>query len=499
MPSGKPSKSFDYWINGTDAVSNVKNFKAPRKALTGLTAETVAGLVTAAADLALVLDRRGIVRDLAISSEDLAAELGEQWLGRPLVDLVTVDSRGKVERLLAAAVAGDAQQAPGRQINHPLTGGRTLPVQYHVQSLGEDGRLLALGRDLRALADMQQQLVAVEQSLERDYSRLRSAESRYRLLLQSTTEPFLVVDVGSQKITELNAAAAEFLSLDPGKSTGKLLQDLCDAQSTRAVGEWLLALQTTGRARELRVKLAGSKSAPRRECRLHGALFRQDSVSNVLIRLQRAEAVRASSGTVAVGKEKEVDQLFAQLPDALVVLDASGQISFVNQSFLELAELGSEELARGESLDRWLGRPGVDLGVLLANVRQHGLVRAFATTVRGELGASTDVEISAAQLGEGPRAHLGFCIRNVERRRTGDSRGGRQLPRSVEQLTELVGRVSLKDLVRETTDVIERLCIEAALELTQDNRASAAEMLGLSRQSLYVKLRRYGLGELDSD
>ena len=50
--------------------------------------------------------------------------------------------------------------------------------------------------------------------------------------------------------------------------------------------------------------------------------------------------------------------------------------------------------------------------------------------------------------------------------------------------------------MRETTDLIERLCIEAALELTQDNRASAAEMLGLSRQSLYVKLRRYGLGDL---
>jgi DNA-binding NtrC family response regulator len=66
----------------------------------------------------------------------------------------------------------------------------------------------------------------------------------------------------------------------------------------------------------------------------------------------------------------------------------------------------------------------------------------------------------------------------------------------MEHLTELIGRVALKDLVREATDVIERLCIEAALELTGDNRASAAEVLGLSRQSLYVKLRRYGLGPL---
>jgi DNA-binding NtrC family response regulator len=70
------------------------------------------------------------------------------------------------------------------------------------------------------------------------------------------------------------------------------------------------------------------------------------------------------------------------------------------------------------------------------------------------------------------------------------------MPHSVEQLKELIGRVSLRDLVRETTDVIERRAIEAALQLTGDNRASAAEMLGLSRQSLYVKLRRYGMSEL---
>ena len=37
----------------------------------------------------------------------------------------------------------------------------------------------------------------------------------------------------------------------------------------------------------------------------------------------------------------------------------------------------------------------------------------------------------------------------------------------------------------------------SALRITRDNRASAAEMLGLSRQGLYAKLRRYGIGELD--
>jgi len=41
--------------------------------------------------------------------------------------------------------------------------------------------------------------------------------------------------------------------------------------------------------------------------------------------------------------------------------------------------------------------------------------------------------------------------------------------------------------------------IEAALELTGDNRASAAEMLGLSRQSLYVKLRRFGMSDVSAE
>ena len=80
-----------------------------------------------------------------------------------------------------------------------------------------------------------------------------------------------------------------------------------------------------------------------------------------------------------------------------------------------------------------------------------------------------------------------------------DDRTPTRLARSPGELTELVGRVPMKDIVSETTDLIEQLCIETALQMTQDNRALAAQLLGLSRQSLYVKLRRYGLGDLTND
>ena len=60
-------------------------------------------------------------------------------------------------------------------------------------------------------------------------------------------------------------------------------------------------------------------------------------------------------------------------------------------------------------------------------------------------------------------------------------------------------REPLKDIVAETTDVIEKMCIETALELTRNNRVAAADLLGLSRQSLYVKLRKFGLINKDGE
>jgi transcriptional regulator PpsR len=133
----------------------------------------------------------------------------------------------------------------------------------------------------------------------------------------------------------------------------------------------------------------------------------------------------------------------------------------------------------------------------MSSLRQHGTIRLFASVMRGEYGAVADVEISAVSVPQGAQPCFGFSIRNVAPRLNAQANVERDQPRSTNQLTELVGRVSLKELVRESVDLVERRCIEAALELSGDNRASAAEMLGLSRQSLYNKLRRYGLGDLE--
>lgn len=466
----------------------VKQFKAPEKSLEDLDAEMVGRLIAAAADVALVLDAEGKIRDLAFGSEELSAEWNRQWLGKRWVDTVTAESRSKIEALLREAAASGEPR--WRQVNHPSPRGVDVPVVYSAVRVGAGDRVVAVGRDLRALATLQQRLIEVQQSVERDYARLRHVETRYRLLFQMTAEAVLIVDGATQKVIEANPAAGRLLGMPEGRLAGRVFPDGFELRGGEAIRTLLAAVRATGRADEVRARLA----AGGRELAVSAFLFRQESTPLFAVRLV---PVAAEIEGAAIPKAKaKLLQVAEHAPDAIVVTTTEGRIVAVNAAFLDLAQLATEEQARGESLDRWLGRPGVDLNVLVANLRQHGSVRLFATQLRGEYGTTTDIELSAVALSDGDEACFGFTIRNVGRRLAPDARVRRELPRSVEQLTELVGRVPLKELVRETTDVIERLCIEAALELTGDNRASAAEILGLSRQSLYVKLRRYGLGDL---
>lgn len=167
-----------------------------------------------------------------------------------------------------------------------------------------------------------------------------------------------------------------------------------------------------------------------------------------------------------------------------------------NRAFLELAQLASRHQAIGEPLDRWLGRPGIDLPLIQGTLTDHGVIRNFPTIVRGAFGGVEAVELSAVTAWAGDSGSIGLIIRSKGAQAASPPQRGPALPRSVEQLAKLVGNVPLKDIVRETSDVIERLCIESALDLSRNNRAASAQMLGLSRQSFYAKLRRHGLGDL---
>ncbi len=464
----------------------VTQFESPKQSLSGLGADAVAALLSATADVVLVLDGDGVIQDVSATGSAVTLSGGHAaWVGKRWEDLVTTESKVKIARLLQES--GAATRITWRQVNIPSIGA-DIPLSFCAIQVGPKGRTIALGRDLSAQADLQQQLVNAQQALERDYLRLRHLESRYRILFDLTSEGVLVVEGKNLRIIEANPAAAAAFDDTVQKLVGRSILDCIDNSERQVLANLLDTVHASGKPGQFATRVGGQRLS------LSVSVMHEEAGELFLLRVENPAAVQQGGGDA---RAEVVLRVLEQSPDAFVVTNNDGDIIAANRAFAEMVQLGRAEQALGESLDRWLGRAGVDLNVLLANLRQRGSVRLFATTLRDANGATIPVEISAVSAPHGEVSGLGFTIRDIGRRLGGEAPRA-EMPRSEEQLTELVGRVPMREIVGETTELIEKLCIQAALQLTQDNRATAAEILGLSRQSLYVKLRQYGIGNLGS-
>jgi transcriptional regulator PpsR len=463
---------------------------ASRLALSELAPDWAARLITATSEVALVVDRQGVIRHVSFSGAEAPIDGAESWIGRPWIDTVSTDSRPKIELLLREAASGT--NARRRQVNHPSRSGVDIPVAYNAVR-AEDGSVIAVGRDLRTISTLQQRLVDTQQAMERDYWRLRHVETRYRLLFQLSTDAIVVVDADTMRIVDASGAAARVFDMPTEKLIGRQFPLGLALESVRQMEDLLSSARTTGHAGDIKIHL----SEGRGETLASASCFRQENLTLLLIRLSRFTA----HAELPASNRSKLLEMVDRAPDAFVITDDEGDITVANRAFLDLAQLASEEQAKGRSLGNWVGRPGADLNVFISTIKKHGVVRLAASSVRGEHGLGTEIELSAVSLPGDDMAGIGFVLRDVGRRVATVPHGARDLTKAVEELTGLVGRVSLPTLVRDTTDLVERHFIEAALELTGDNRTTAAEVLGLSRQTLYVKLRRHGLsaaGEVDT-
>ncbi len=430
-------------------------------------------------DITLLLDLKGVIQKVSLSNE-VSNEHAEAWLGRPWIETVGEVGSEKIRRIVEEARTEGLSAF--RQVNQRFPSGRELPIEYTTIRLGGRAGLLAVGRNLQAVAELQSRLIAAQQAMERDYWKLREVETRYRLLFDTSNEAVLLVRASDLVIVEANPMAIRALGLAPyGRD---LLQEIAPADR-EPFQTMLQRVREQGRAPGILVHLG-----PEQRSWLARATPVVAEPGYVF--LLQLSPVGVALPTVAGEPAARLDELIERLPDAFVLTNREGVIRRANRAFLDLVQCAVPRRIVGESLGRWLERPGADLGVLLESLGRHGSVRGFVSTIRGELGSETEVEISAAADAEPGVGHVLIVLRDI----------GLRLPpvageRGRETVALLsaqpVGRTPLQQLVREAVEQLERQQILASLEQTGGNRTAAAALLGLSRQSLYAKLERYGL------
>jgi transcriptional regulator PpsR len=412
-----------------------------------------------------------------------------EWEGMPLPEILTDESRRKLELRLGNLGAGHGSVIA--ELNHGTLQTWDFPVRYAIHRIGPDGSILMLGRDLRPLAEVQQQLVTAQLALERDYEAQRELDTRYRVLMEMTRDPVMLVSMSSGRITDLNPAAALLLGGTRAELVGTAVAQEFDG---RRRGEFIEALASVAAA-DAAAPMEVTARRSQRRVLVSPRLFRAAGERILLCLIDPADRKPSPGDELA----DNLQRLYHEGADGVVFADGEGIIRAANEAFLNLIDASGISAVRGRSIADFLVRGQVDLRVLLDNVKRTGQLRLYATRLTTDFSGQIAVELSASWLNDRPNPVLVMVVRDASRadalRRTGNG-----MPDDgARSVMELVGSSTLKDIVAETTDVIEKMCIETALELTRNNRVAAADMLGLSRQSLYVKLRKYGLLNKDGD
>jgi transcriptional regulator PpsR len=436
-------------------------------------------------DITLLLDMEGVIREATLSSA-MNGESVDGWLGRPWVEI----GGDKVKRMVDdARVSGISAF---RQINQRFPSGAEIPIEFTTVLLGGRAGMLAIGKNLQAVAELQSRLIAAQQTMERDYWKLREVETRYRLVFDASNEAVMIVSAANLRILEANPKAIEALSSSRRRNEDlagrELLHDVA-AEDRETVREMLARIRERGKALSILVHL-GAEAKP---WMLRGSLITAEPGHVFLLQFTAAANLPAPTRN---GDASTVEDLIDHLPDGFVATNEAGVIRHANQAFLDLVQIGSKGSAIGESLGRWLWQPGADLNALLVNLQRHKTVRLFTTTIRGELGSDTEIEISA---GVSEQGHIGVLLRNVARRLSSSNGDADPLRAALGSISEQIGKSSLRKLVKNTVSIVEQHYVKEALEFAHGNRTATAELLGLSRQSLYAKLNRYGLEDKGLD
>lgn len=433
-------------------------------------------------DVTLRLDFEGVIRDASLSRDILGEGLGA-WVGRAWTETVGDLGIDRVRRMVEDARSKGVSAF--RQVTQRFPSGLELPIEYTTVRLGSKAGLIAVGKNLQAVAELQSRLLAAQQAREQDYWRLREIETRSRLLFDASSEAMLVVRAETLSIMEANPTAIRTLGLAPGWD---FLREMAP-HDQESFQDMLLRVREHGRAPGVVVHL-GSDHAP---WAVRASLMTADPGPLFLLQLMPVGAALQSA-------ERDMllvplEEILERMPDGFAIINEQGLLTRANRAFLDMIGVAGLGAVHGEPIRRWLTQPGADASTLLSLLRQHGSVSLFTTILTGELGAETPVEISAflrPDTGPGETGPaVALVVRDVGRRLPFGETD--RLASTIAAVSNQIGSVPLPTLVRGTAALVERHCIELALERVGGKRTAAAELLGVSRQSLYVKLNRYGL------
>lgn len=446
---------------------------------THLDRKTLEDLIASPADIVLLLDADRRVLAVRHDTPNPVVPEADTWPGQSMTSLISPASHEALDRMFTRAKA--TGRAPVVVLGH-AAGDQRVPLRYRALWLAGQGQFLLLGRDARAhdrSSSQMRTLLALDSAQEAQHQ----AETRLDTLFQTLPEATMILEAETGQVLGLNDPATRLLRAPRAVLEGQHLADLVSPP---------LSIEAL---RSAQARDAGVPVTPR----TGGAMLRlfplprQDNGREPMIvcRLCLDEprtGPRTSARLLAMSE---------QAPVGMIATTDAATILSCNATFMRMMTPDDTMDLSGQSLlDHLHLNDAKTITALIEASATQGELRHGNATLRALDGREHPVDISVYPLEGHAPANVAFVLRPRPRAEAPITTA--ELNQRIRQtVAGRVGSLPLRAIVADTADLVERVSIEQALQMTQNNRVAAAEMLGLSRQSLYVKLRKYGL--LDHD
>jgi transcriptional regulator PpsR len=462
----------------------------PNKLYQDLSSKELSQIALASADISIVVDDLGLIQNVYAENQHLAKKIPVDLIGKKWLEAVEVDSRKKVQYLLEEANPESISKF--RQVN--MLGNEkniALPIMCASIKALSNQKIIVIGKDLTETSKLQQDLVLAQKEISQSYLQISQLEARFQSIFEIGTESIIIVKADDlYPMIEINGNAMKQLLLAKNNCIGKSFLSLLSANEIIKARAFLQEVIDTGEPAVSDTFLIGSKTI-----QISASTFANIGKPYLLLNLKPLDLNKSADFL-------ESDSLTIQAIEnnayGFVVCTPEGLILKANKAFVKLSNAKNESDLISTSIQSYLGAETLDFDRMMLSLKGKASSQSCTSSIKSNSSSIKLVDISAVSVVK-PRACIGMIFRQIDSRQDKDKRINKKLVRSSEELSLLVGQVPLKDILAETTDLIEQLCIKAALDLTNDNRVSASEILGLSRQSLYIKLRKYGLVDPNKD
>lgn len=437
-------------------------------------------LINDISDIYIILDFEGKIEEIEVFERLSKKNIIIDTNKKNIFDIITDESVPKIKKYINLVSKSKKELPKFIEINH-LSKDKlnSYPISYSLKKIDKNF-LIMIGKDLQEISEIQRKLVSSQLQLEKEYEKYKEFDTKYKILLNHSDEAIIIFDKNNGNIKDINIQAKKMLKIQLNDKKTLNFFNLLKNSKNKKFREGIISHSKTSSTFKVRTK-------KNKKLILKPIIFRTGNELVILCKIKANKKLRKISNNFS----ENISHFYNFSPDSIVFLTEKGVILDANDSLIQICNVTSLNDLVGKSFSDLIEKGTTDLNIICEETLKQGKIKNFQCRLITAQGLPFNTNIATCSIQSEKKKIIVISIRienNIDK-------NSNQSEKNNENLLSLVGSAPLKTLVSESSDVVEKICIETALKITRNNKAAAADLLEISRQSLYVKLEKYNLFE----